>query len=464
MLAFVRITLKTLLICTLIAASPTMAKDIGRLKVGVIFPLSGSLASYGSDAVAGLKIAASQELSSNQTVRTEIDLLIRDSGSSAKVAADLAESLIKEHHVHALIGSLTSAATLAIAKVAQQHQRLHIVPISTASAITSIGPYIFRSCVTNGYQGRALAKFALDNLQKQRAAILLEEGFTHMEMVAAQFRRYFQSHGGTVMEQLTFNNKTSKAVLKKLAAQSPQVVLLPSSRQVAQRIITQARRLRMTATFLGIGDWHDKDSSTTPQQKHNHFFVSHFSPDDTQLAAAKFTTRFKLQNQREPSEFAAMSYDALALLIDAVQRAPLDPHLSLAQQPRGHTQLSRLGRQDFYRPPSQCYQACVCCWSRSLTTQDCPCLAVAEHQASGKRPRGDLPDAEVSQEACACSCGVSRSSRRSILPTLVLGNSSRNFNHLRHFVSGKAFAAEVDQFLLSEIVVFLDDEEFHRLA
>ena len=323
MRAAVHIYVKILLIIALFASQTIVAKDIGRLKVGVIFPLSGALAAYGSDAVAGLKIAAAQELSGNRAVRTEVDLLIRDSGSSAKVAADLAESLIKEHHVHALIGSLTSAATLAIAKVAQQHRRLHIVPISTASSITRIGPYIFRSCVTNGYQGTALAKFTLDNLQKQRAAILLEEGFTHMETIAAQFRRYFQSHGGTVMEQLTFNNKTSKAVLRKLAAQSPQVVLLPSSRQVAQRLIAQASRLRMKAIFLGIGDWHAKDNvvAAVPNNKHTHFFATHFSPDDTQLATAKFTTRFKLQNQREPSEFAAMAYDSLALLIDAVQRA-----------------------------------------------------------------------------------------------------------------------------------------------
>ena len=267
------ITLKILIFSILFAVSPIVAKDIGRLKVGVIFPLSGSLAAYGSDAVAGLKIAAAQELNGNRSARIEVDLLIRDSGSSAKVAADLAENLIKEHHVHALIGSLTSAATLAIAKVAQQNQRLHVVPISTASSITRIGPYIFRSCVTNGYQGKALAKFTLDNLQKQRAAILLEEGFTHMEMIVAQFRRYFQSHGGTVMEQLTFNTKTSKAVLKKLAAQSPQVVLLPSSRQVAQRIIAQARRLRMTAAFLGIATGKTK-TAPSPRAK-THIFLLH---------------------------------------------------------------------------------------------------------------------------------------------------------------------------------------------
>lgn len=321
MFGAMHITLKILLVFALLGTSPALsAKEIGRLKVGVIFPLSGALAAYGSDAVAGLKIAAKQELRGNTPLRTEVDLLIRDSGSSAKVAADLAESLIKEHHVHALIGSVSSAATLAIARVAQRNERLHIVPVSTASAITRIGPYVFRSCVTNGYQGTVLAKFALDKLQKRRAAILLEEGFTHMETIAEQFRRYFQDHGGTVVEQLTFSTKTSSSVLRKLAAHSPQVVLLPASRRVAQRLITRAKRLRMQAVFLGVGNWHD-GNATTAVRNGEHFFVSHFSPDDAQLAAAKFTTHFKLQNQRSPSEFAAMAYDSLALLLDAVQRA-----------------------------------------------------------------------------------------------------------------------------------------------
>ena len=160
--------------------------------------------------------------------RIEVELLIRDSASHTKTAGDLAESLIKEHHVHALIGAISSAATLEIARVAQRNQKLLIVPVSTASTITRMGSHIFRSCVTDGYQGAVLAKFALNNLQKKRAAILLEEGFSHMETIAQQFRSYLQNHGGTIVEQLTLNPSTTRAVLRKLAAHSPEVILLPS--------------------------------------------------------------------------------------------------------------------------------------------------------------------------------------------------------------------------------------------
>lgn len=288
-------------------------REIGKLKVGVILPLSGDLAAYGIDAVTGIKMAVRQ--TDDTPTRIEVELLIRDSASHTKTAGDLAESLIKEHHVHALIGAISSAATLEIARVAQRNQKLLIVPVSTASTITRMGSHIFRSCVTDGYQGAVLAKFALNNLQKKRAAILLEEGFSHMETIAQQFRSYLQNHGGTIVEQLTLNPSTTRAVLRKLAAHSPEVILLPSSHRVVSKVIAQAQRLRISASFLGIGDGHH------PIVKGKHFFVTHFSPDDSQLSAAKFTTDFKLQNQRSPSEFAAMSYDAMAILLDAVRRA-----------------------------------------------------------------------------------------------------------------------------------------------
>lgn len=288
-------------------------KEIGKLKVGVILPLSGDLAAYGIDAVTGIKMATRQ--ADDAINRIEVELLIRDSASRAKTAGDLAENLIKEHHVHALIGAISSAATLEIARIAQRNQKLLIVPVSTASMITRMGSHIFRSCVTDGYQGAVLAKFALDNLQKKRAAILLEEGFSYMQTISEQFRSYLQNHGGTVIEQLTLNPSTIRAVLRKLAAQAPEVILLPSSHRVVSKVIAQAQRLRMSASFLGIGDGHH------PIVKGKHFFVTHFSPNYSQLSAAKFTTSFKLQNQRSPSEFAAMSYDAMAILIDAVHRA-----------------------------------------------------------------------------------------------------------------------------------------------
>ena len=59
---------------------------------------------------------------------------------------------------------------------------------------------------------------------------------------------------------------------------------------MAQRIITQARHLRMTAIFLGIGDWHDKDSTIPATKDTTLLSFRIFSPDDTQLVAAKFTT------------------------------------------------------------------------------------------------------------------------------------------------------------------------------
>ena len=221
------------------------AQQIDKLKVGVIMPLTGALAPYGKDAVAGIQMA------SNQPSSLEVELLIRDNQSSARLAGQLAKELIDKHRVQALIGAISSSATQAIALTAQQRQRVHIVPVSSAETITKMGSHIFRSCVSDSYRGAVLAKFAIDTLQKKRAAILIEENsIKTIEPVATSFRRYLQNHGGMVVEQLTFNHKTRNSVLRRLASQSPGVILLPSSYRLASTVIAQARRFGITATFL----------------------------------------------------------------------------------------------------------------------------------------------------------------------------------------------------------------------
>ena len=316
--------MRTLLLTLLLLAATQVSAVTGdktteRLRVGVIYPLTGSLAKYGKEALAGIEVALEHALANDKQV--DIELLVRDSASSAKLAAEVAVDLIEQHHVHALIGAVSSAATLAIAKVAQEKQKIHIIPISSAAAMTKMGSHVFRSCVTDEYLGKVLARFAVNTLQKRRAAILLEEGFSYQEVVVASFRRYFQEHGGTVIEQLSFNHNTKNKILRLLAAKAPEVVLIPSTYRVARDVISQAQRLKVQANFLGLGDWQIQQRGAPIVSDSMHYYVSHFSAADTNASVTKFITDFKLATGRNPSEFAAMSYDALAILKNAVQRA-----------------------------------------------------------------------------------------------------------------------------------------------
>ena len=300
-------------------SAATGDKITERLRVGVIYPLTGSLAKYGKEALAGIEVALEHVRASDK--RIEIELLVRDNASSAKLATEVATELIEQHHVHALIGAVSSAATVAVAKVAQEKQKIHIIPISSAAAMTKMGSHVFRSCVTDDYMGKVLAKFAVATLQKRRAAILLEEGFSYQEVVVASFRRYFQEHGGTVIEQLSFNHTNKNKILRLLAAKSPEVVLIPSAYRVARDVISQAQRLKVRANFLGVGDWQIQQRGAPIVSDSMLYYVSHFSSGDTNASVTKFITDFKLATGREPSEFAAMSYDALVILKNAVQRA-----------------------------------------------------------------------------------------------------------------------------------------------
>ena len=120
----------------------------------------------------GWKIAAAQELSGNRSVRTEVRfayqrqrLKCQGRGRFSREFNQGASRACLDWLADPLLGRLL------LPKLRNSINACTSCPSLQRRQLPALGPYIFRSCVTNGYQGKALAKFALDNLQKQRAAI-----------------------------------------------------------------------------------------------------------------------------------------------------------------------------------------------------------------------------------------------------------------------------------------------------
>jgi branched-chain amino acid transport system substrate-binding protein len=77
--------------------------------------------------------------------------------------------------VVAVVGHLTSGATLAAAPVYGGRRPLPVVsPSASAPGVTDAGPHIFRVCPTDVAHGAALAQFAARRLGARRAAILYQ--------------------------------------------------------------------------------------------------------------------------------------------------------------------------------------------------------------------------------------------------------------------------------------------------
>ncbi|MCA9554304.1 MAG: penicillin-binding protein activator [Myxococcales bacterium] len=137
-------------------------------KVGVLLPLSGKHRSYGELALQTVRLALGVDKSDRGP---GVELVVRDTKSDAVVAAQMAESLIIEDHVVAILGPVFSYAAVPAARVAQQ-LGTPILTISTADELPELGPYVFRNALTNRDQVEALVDYAMNILQMRTFAVL----------------------------------------------------------------------------------------------------------------------------------------------------------------------------------------------------------------------------------------------------------------------------------------------------
>ena len=122
-------------------------------RLGVAIGLSGTGAPYSQEAVEGIEIAVN-EINANGGFLGEhpIKLLIRDTETRPVMAEKVANNLIKKSMVRAIIGTYSSATSLAIKPICKANKVLQIATISNSENITKLdpSPYTY-SVVPNTY-------------------------------------------------------------------------------------------------------------------------------------------------------------------------------------------------------------------------------------------------------------------------------------------------------------------------
>ncbi len=89
------------------------------------------------------------------------------------------------------------------------------------------------------------------------------------------------------------------------------------------KIIKQSRELSITAPFLGGDGWDSPKlvEIAGADVLNNTFFTSHYSPEDKNPVVSAFVEKYKSEYGQVPDAYAALSYDTMLLLADAINRA-----------------------------------------------------------------------------------------------------------------------------------------------
>lgn len=292
----------------------------GLIRIGFVGPLTGSASSCGQSSRKGLQLLEDQINRQGGINGKKVKIVYADDKGNPAVSVSEGKKLISDK-VAAIIGPVTSACADSLAPLCQKSNVPMITGTDTRTAITSTGDCIFRTCLTDTFQGKVMAKFAAGDMKVQTAAVFYESGNGGSADLAEAFSGNFT---GKVVDTETYIAGAGdfKAQLAKIKQHNPEVLFLPESSGDAAAIAREARNMGITSTFLGGSGFDTPEFLTDGGGAANGvYFSSHYSAEDTSGQVVQFLSDFQAKYHSKPDVFAALTYDAGKVLCDSIRKA-----------------------------------------------------------------------------------------------------------------------------------------------
>jgi branched-chain amino acid transport system substrate-binding protein len=308
----------------IVAAAAGGLRAADPVRIGFFMSITGRDASFGEASLGGAEVAVDEVNGSGGVLGRQVELVVEDDRSLAGESATAAKKLISRDRVAALVGECSSARTLEAAAVAQASGVPLVTPASTSPRVTEVGDCIFRVCFVDSFQGQVMATFARRNLGLKRAALLVDSTAPYSVGLADYFARTFAALGGEVVASQKYAGTDTdfRAQLTAIRAAAPDALFLPGYYVAAGLVARQARDLGLHATLLG------GDGFEAPQlleiggdALEGAYYSTHFAVEDTGAESRAFVAAYRARFGGAPNGLAALTYDAVRLVADAVRRA-----------------------------------------------------------------------------------------------------------------------------------------------
>ena len=210
------------------------------IKVGVLAPLTGVVASGGKEMVEGTQFFF--ERIKNEVAGRKVELVIEDDASNPDVALQKARRLVEQANVHFLMGNLLANTGLAVANYVKGTGTPYFIPIIAADDLTQ------RQRIRNvirvaGYTASAfthpLGDWAVKKGYKKIATISQDYSFGHEQ--CGGFAQVFTEGGGEIVAQLwnPLNNADFSPYLGQLAGMNIDAVFAMQNGADANRLLQQ---------------------------------------------------------------------------------------------------------------------------------------------------------------------------------------------------------------------------------
>ncbi|MCH7617384.1 MAG: ABC transporter substrate-binding protein [Chloroflexi bacterium] len=200
------------------------------LKIGVLVPFTGALATFGPEYENAARLAAKCINDAGGVNGGAVEIVTGDTATAAEQGVSEATRLVDVESVVGIVGAASSAVTLAVAEsVTGPGQVLHISPASTSPALSAAADddFLFRTPISDAAQGVLLAQLIADDLGYTSVCAMYVNN-AYGQGLLDSFTLAYEDGGGTVTASVAHDDAQSvsyAAQLQQCTADSPEALV-----------------------------------------------------------------------------------------------------------------------------------------------------------------------------------------------------------------------------------------------
>lgn len=292
--------------------------------IALLLPLSGGdISVYAREARRAVELAFDR---AEGTMPGLPELVVLDSGGETGDMAALIAPLGEDPRCLAVIGPLTSSATLRAAPLAREHRLPLLSPTATSGEIDRLGGWAHRLSVGGGAEGAAMAEYAVRKAGLRRIAVLHSFSASSTDLAEA-FAASARSMGAEVVAMEAYQQGATdfKDQILAVKAARPDGIYVPVDAWDAVQIAPQLRFYSLELPLLGSSGWDDAMLTRVGgEYVDGAVFPAGTGAGSLYPPVARFSYFYRREYGEEPSEVAAQAFDAAGIVLDAWKRGGSD--------------------------------------------------------------------------------------------------------------------------------------------
>lgn len=302
------------------------------IKIGMMGPLTGGAAVYGTAVKAAMEIAVA-EINAKGGVQFELNC--QDDEHDAEKAVNC-YNVLKDWGMQILAGSVTTGPALAVAPMANEDSIFMLTPSASGDDVLLAGDNVFQICFKDTNQGIASADYFAQKFADKVIGVIYDSSDAYSAGIYENFKTQAEKNGLNVVcaEAFTADNKSDLSTqVTKCKDAGADLVFLPFYATEAAQVLTYASTIGYKPIFFGC-DGMDGILTTEgfdPTLAEGLMLLTPFSADAEDAATQAFVKTFQEKTGILPNQFAADAYDVIYALYQAINNAGVTADMTAAQ-------------------------------------------------------------------------------------------------------------------------------------